>query len=269
MKQTFNEIAELAEDIGTRNLTRGKVNLAKIAKQKNIELIFGNYGNHFLGELVHCSKRFYIHLNLDKIPDKNSARMRFTIAHELGHYFIDNHRTKLSKGISVSYNGYSSNKSDEPIERQANHFASHLLMPKKHFIRLAKKFEPGINAILKLKSKYDTSIECSALHYINLNLTNSIMFRWRSDFTFHYCRYSEAFSQSTGLIDKAPIKFNTEYIKEKVNLIDKSGEDYSEAVAWLSRWIYTISPGSKKDIVGLEQTIKLGEFGGITILTFQ
>lgn len=269
MEQTFEEIALLAEDLGNRNLVKGKVNLTKIAKRKNIDLIFGHYGEHFLGELVHSSRRFYIHLNLDRIPDKESARMRFTIAHELGHYFIDGHRTKLSKGISLSYKSDSGNKPDEPIERQANHFASHLLMPRKHFIRSAKKLEPGMNAILKLRSKYDTSIECTALQYINLNLTNSIMFRWRSDYSFHYSPYSKSFSQFTGIKDKAPVKLNPEYIKERLRAIEESGEDYDEVATTLSRWISSVTPGSKKDIVGLEQTIKLGDFGGITLLTFQ
>ena len=115
MEQTFEEIADLAEDMGNRNLYRGKVNLSKIAKKAGIELIYGHYANHFLGELVHSSRRFYIHLNLDKIPDKKSARMRFTIAHELGHYFIDSHRTKLSKGISLSFKVDSKSKLESKI----------------------------------------------------------------------------------------------------------------------------------------------------------
>jgi Zn-dependent peptidase ImmA (M78 family) len=268
MEQTFDEIADLAEDLGSRNLIKGKVNLIKISNEKDIELIFGNYGEYFLGELVHSSKRFYIHLNLDKIPDKKSARMRFTIAHELGHYFIDSHRNKLSQGISLSYKS-DNDKPLVPIERQANHFASHLLMPRKHFIRSANKLDSGINAILKLRNKYDTSIECTTLQYINLNLTNSIMVRWRPNYTFHYSKYSKSFSQFTGIRERAPIKLNPEYLKNRCKVIEENGEDYDEVATTLSRWITTITPGSKNDVVGLEQTIKLGEFGGITLLTFQ
>lgn len=268
MEQNLDEIAELAESLGSHNLVNGKVNLARIAKRKGIELIYGHYEDHFLGQLVHSSRRFYIHLNQDKLTDKNSARSRFTIAHELGHYFIDSHRTQLSNGITLSYKNDLSNKTNEKIERQANHFASHLMMPKKHFIRLAKKFEPGLESILKLRSKFDTSIECTTLHYINLDIANCIMIKWRPDFSFYYSSYSKSFSQFSGIKEKAPVKFNSDYIREQVKLIEADRLDYIEDATSLSKWISTIVPGSKKDYIGLQQTIKLGEFGGITLLVF-
>jgi hypothetical protein len=80
MKQSLDEIAEYAEYIGKRNLTKGKVNLIKIAKKKGISIIYGHYKDCFLGELVHNAKHFYIYVNLDLLPDKKSARARFTIA---------------------------------------------------------------------------------------------------------------------------------------------------------------------------------------------
>ena len=125
-----------------------------------------------------------------------------------------------------------------------------------------------MEAILNLRKKYDTSIECTALQYINLNMTNSIMIKWRSDYSFQYSHYSKSFSQFTGIREKAPVKFNPAYINESVKIIDENKLDYYETVTPLSRWISTTMPGSPKDAVGLEQTIKLGDFGGITLLTF-
>ena len=66
-----------------------------------------------------------------------------------------------------------------------------------------------------------------------------------------------------------PIRFDTEYIRNQVEIINSSGSDYIESAAPLSRWISTTMQGTSKDILGLEQTVKLGDFGGITLLNFQ
>lgn len=269
MHQSLDDIAELAEDLGNRNLFRGKVNLEKIAKGKHIRFIESNYGKHFLGQLVHYSHRFYILLNTDQLTMSESGRIRFTIAHELGHYFIDGHRSKLAKGISLSFNGDLSEQECKKIEIAANHFAANLLMPKTHFLKKAEKLEPGLAGIFILKTQYDTSIECTTKHYVNLNLSASVMIKWRENHTFHYAWCSESFSNLTGLKKfPLPIRFDTDYIKKQVEIIDSSGSDYVETATPLSRWISTIMQGTSKDFLGLEQTVKLGVFGGITLLTF-
>jgi len=270
MQQSLDDIAELAEDLGNRFLFRGKVNLEKIAKGKRIHFIESNYGNHFLGQLVHYSKRFYILLNTDQLSKSESGRVRFTIAHELGHYFIDGHRTKLAKGISLSFKGELSEQECKKIEIAANHFAANLLMPKTHFIKFAKKLEPGLAGIFILKTKYDTSIESTTKQYVNLDLSASVMIKWRADHTFHYAWCSKSFVEITGLKKyPLPIRFDTEYIRNQVEIINSSGNDYIESATPLSRWISITMQGTSKDILGLEQTVKLGDFGGITLLTFQ
>lgn len=268
MHQNLIDIEELAEDLGNRFLSRGKVNLEKIAKSKRINFIKKSYDNYFLGQLVHCSKKFYIILNTDLLSNSESGRLRFTIAHELGHYFIDEHRTKLAKGISLSYKGELSGQECKNIEKQANHFASHLLMPKTSFCKLAKKKGLGLEAILFLKSRFDVSIYAATKHYIHLDVSPSIMIKWNSDFTYHYASYSKSFSEIMGVKGSPPIKYQTNYVQALASLAEQEFLGYYEDVTLLSRWISTITPNSAKDIVGLEQTIKLGEFGGITLLTF-
>ncbi len=100
-------------------------------------------------------------------------------------------------------------------------------------------------------------------------LVNCIMIKWPSDFSLHYSSYSKSFSQLTGIKEKAPIKFNSEYITEQVKLIVTDRLDYIEDAASISKWVSTIVPGSQKDYIGLQQTIKLDDFRGITFLTFQ
>jgi Zn-dependent peptidase ImmA (M78 family) len=266
VKQSLDDIAALAEDLGNTYTTKGRVNLESIAKSKGIRLIQSDYGNHFLGQLVHLSKKFYIILNTDLLSNTESGRVRFTIAHELGHFFIDGHRAKLANGISLSFKGDLNEGDSKKMEIEANHFAAHLLMPKKRFSNMANKLEPGLRGIFLLKTKFDTSIESTVKHYVNLNLSSSIMIKWKADYTLHYAWYTISFSQLTGIKGYAPVKIDTEHLREQVKLIKVNGGDYTESATSISRWISTINPGGP--ILGLEQTVKLGEFGGITLLTF-
>lgn len=270
MHQNLDDIAELAEDLGNRYFMGGKVNLEKIATVNNIHFITSNYGNYFLGQLVHYEKRFYILLNSDQLNQNESGRVRFTIAHELGHYFIDEHRTQLAKGISLSFKGGFGEQECKKTDKSANHFAANLLMPKNHFIHQATKLEQGLAGIFALKCKYNTSIESTVNHYINLDLSLSVIIKWKADYTYQYAWCSKSFSVATGL-DKfpLPIRHDPNYIMKQVELINTSGSDYIESATQLSRWISTVMQGTIKDILGLEQTVKLGDFGGITLLTFQ
>lgn len=267
MQQNLNDIASLAETLGCRYYENGIVNLARIAQSKKITLINGEYGDHFVGQLVHRKNKFYIVLNENLLSGAESGRSRFTIAHELGHYFIDNHRRKLSKGISLSREGLTETEYKQ-VEIEANHFAAHLLMPEKKFLKINKTLDPGLAAIYHLKDHFDTSIECTTKHYINLDVIPSIMIRWKRDLTYHYAPISNSFLKLTGIKRYHPIRFDTAYIKEQVLLLNASGSKYIETATPLSRWISSIPRDAPNDLIGLEQSIQLGNYGGITLLTF-
>jgi Zn-dependent peptidase ImmA (M78 family) len=263
-------IADLAEAIAEENISKNKVNLEKIAKKKEIAIIYGAYENCFLGQLMHRYNKFYIYINLDLLNDKLAPRTRFTLGHELGHYFIDGHRNKLKSGESLSYTSDYSYVSNIPVEKEANHFSSHLLMPKTRFITLASKQEPGIPSILTLKDTFHTSIEGTSIHYINMDLLPCMFIKWKPDLTYHYASYTNSFASLTGLKGKPGIKVNTGYIEEVFQILTKEipRPDYVENVTRLSTWLPNILPESRSDLIGLEQTLRLGEYGGITFLCF-
>lgn len=86
------------------------------------------------------------------LPKTSSAlRDSFTIAHELGHYFLHTNREAEGK-VAFSRSGHQKRR-----EWEANWFAADLLMPEKEFkkeakecandpVGLAKKFEVSISA---------------------------------------------------------------------------------------------------------------------------
>jgi Zn-dependent peptidase ImmA (M78 family) len=94
---------------------------------------------------------------------RSTARKRFTVAHELGHYYMDYH-----DGISYQCsrkdigNVSSSAKQDE---REANEFAVELLMPAKIFMEDVRQRHIGLETINFLATKYETSMTSTAIRY--------------------------------------------------------------------------------------------------------
>lgn len=85
---------------------------------------------------------------------RNSQRKRFTLGHELGHFLLPNHGNEMwcsKDDISIN--------SQVSIEREANEFASELLMPTEIFTRLSQfENEPDIQNIIDLAEMFSSSL---------------------------------------------------------------------------------------------------------------
>ena len=127
------QIAELAEAVADEHCPALPVDPAKIARAKRITISFGDYGEHtFDGLLEHLDRRHHIYCNTQRVGDPAGPRARFTLAHELGHFFIDEHRRSLEAGIDPHP---SQCEYESPIlaEQEADMFAANLLMPARRF----------------------------------------------------------------------------------------------------------------------------------------
>src|SRR4051812_26007250 len=83
------EIADLAEAVSTDYFPKvPKVEPEVILKEKRITISYGHYADAFDGLLEHLDGRFHVFCNLDRVEAPRAPRARFTLAHELGHYFI-------------------------------------------------------------------------------------------------------------------------------------------------------------------------------------
>lgn len=93
---------------------------------------------------------------------------RFTVAHELGHYFMDGHALHLfpsGQGMHHSESGFTSK---DPYEREADAFAASLLMPKHLFKDAIAKAGQGLEAIEYLSNLCGTSLTATAIRYAKL-----------------------------------------------------------------------------------------------------
>jgi len=138
--------------------------LQKIAEHEDLCVYYDDYGNSFDGLLIY-DERFYIHLNTKRGNHAGTSRGRFTLAHELGHYFIDNHRIGLSKGILPVHGSLNFKNKNQKIEREADYFASCLLMPSERFSKdcVGNKF--SFIFLSKLSVKYNVSLTACAIRF--------------------------------------------------------------------------------------------------------
>lgn len=94
----------------------------------------------------------------------NHGFERFSIAHELGHYFLDGHSEKVlgAGGVHQSRGGFASG---DKYELEADHFAAGLLMPTPLFERAMDKAGKGFTAVEHLAELCETSLTATAIRY--------------------------------------------------------------------------------------------------------
>ena len=93
MKKSSTFYAGVAEDIAS--FYPVPIPLKDVIEDEGIKLICDDYGtNTFDGLTIYERNEevFYIHLNIARGNRIDNSKGRFTLAHELGHYFIDEHR---------------------------------------------------------------------------------------------------------------------------------------------------------------------------------
>lgn len=100
----------------------------------------------------------------------NEGFERFSVAHELGHYFLDGHAQELliDSNVHMSKAGFVSNKR---LEREADVFAVNLLMPADLFRVMISDSEVGLDGILSVANQCKTSLTATAIRFATLTDT--------------------------------------------------------------------------------------------------
>jgi Zn-dependent peptidase ImmA (M78 family) len=115
------------------------------------------------GMLVRKGEHFGI-LYATHIPSEGFQR--FSIGHELGHYFLEGHpEAVLKNGIHQSQAGF---VAKDRYEREADTFATSLLMPADLFKAEMGKIDDGLDAIGTLAEIAVTSMTATAFRYAEL-----------------------------------------------------------------------------------------------------
>ncbi len=131
----------------------------------------GNFRNQCEGQLEYHRKQdlFLLFYNnkydAGLSPGQHHPRTRFSIAHELGHFFIEHHRLALMQGIRP-HPSKSEFVSADIIEREADAFAAGLLMPTPLFRPMVNQGELSIERIRKIAKHFNTSWISTAIRSV-------------------------------------------------------------------------------------------------------
>lgn len=103
---------------------------------------------------------------------ESSVRQRFTVAHELGHFYLHE-----EKDTFIDFRDKKGTTSQTPREKQANMFAAALLMPRKLIeVDVKQLGKDGFteDELDRLAKKYDVSADAMRYRLINLNLARTV-----------------------------------------------------------------------------------------------
>jgi Zn-dependent peptidase ImmA (M78 family) len=196
------EIETLADYLADYYFSKGAINPEIIADDSNITYTYGEYADSFDGLLEHAFGKFHIYINTDRLGHGYTERARFTFAHELGHYYIDEHRNALASGLSPSHSSFTGFVSDNLAEREADFFASCLLLPIKKIRQDCFRRPFKYSLIQELAKKYQTSMTATALRYASIGMhpimvvysVNAIIewYFFTKDFPFWSLKYGKS-----------------------------------------------------------------------------
>jgi IrrE N-terminal-like domain len=194
---------------------------------------------------------------------ENAGFQRFSIAHELGHYFLPGHLDAVfgDDNIHESHAGFDSG---ERYELEADHFAAALLMPREMFSAALRRVGDGIAAVERLAAKCATSLTATAIRYTQCT-PDAVAILLSTGGSINYCCMSDALRDHDGIdwirrrqtvpTNTATFAFNRD--PHKIRRADRV-QDESTLQTWF---------GGSRNIELREDVIGLGGYGKtLTIL---
>ncbi len=189
---------------------------------------------------------------------------RFSVGHELGHYFLDGHIDHVlpKSGLHASRAGFISG---DPYELEADNFAAGLLMPATPCKRLIAHRDPGLAAIEALAGDCRTSLTATAVRFAELT-DDAVAVIISTGRTIDYCVMSEAMKslpQLNWLKKGSPVPMGTDTARlfaapERVLKGDRAVNEI-DVMDWL---------GGTRSVLITEEAVGLGRYGKIlTVLS--
>lgn len=139
-----------------------------------LKVAIDDFGEAFDGRLEYHRKQDTFLLMVNDKYDRRSVggrrhpRTRFSMAHELGHFYLDGHHAYL-RGGGTSHGSKGEFASDVTVEREADTFAANLLMPESIIRPLVNAEELTMGRIEELAETFDTSLVSTIIRSVRLS----------------------------------------------------------------------------------------------------
>jgi hypothetical protein len=260
------KIATTAENVADHYCPVGKIVPESIIQGEGIHLVYGRYANEFDGIIEYKTDHFEIRCNLDRQNFPDSPRGRFTLAHELGHYFIDEHREALVSGIIGSQPSFCDAPSKQAKrEQEANLFASNLLMPHQRYTAFLRRARKRLSGIVDTAEKFDVSITSSAIRYVDDEIEPSTVVCWPrgedrwewSSNKFRAGNYGRVVNALPNLPNNSPTRI--------CDALDGKRSGVIGTKTKASNWFRSLPKSDDFEL--REEAFNLGQYGVLSLLT--
>lgn len=263
--ERVQSICDLADLIGEQYHTDRGTDLDALLEDKGIQVFYEEFEETFDGLLDLIGNSAHIYCNLSTGNHPGGKRTRFTISHELGHYFIDEHRSALTNGYVPSLGEYT--VKDLVVEREADLFASRLLMPGDVYTKIAKKANPGLKGIVELAKCFDVSIKCSAIRYLNEDSSPCALSFWSMEGKLVWKWFSKS------MWNAGIRKFNPVPVAKGATDIciheESDNPGHSESSAASVGYVFQVGDNPHYNEVVHEEAIVLGNYGVLSLIRSQ
>ena len=181
MKVRRKHIEKLVEKLlDDNNITSAPVNLAKITKRLDLDVVKQDADDSISGMLINTGTGKAL-IGVNKLHHPN--RQRFTLGHEIGHYLLHKfdgvHFDGPSTGLQLNFRDDRSSDGSDVYEMEANLFAAELLMPRRllkidladaEYVDLVDKRD---RTLKNLAEKYKVSVRAITYRLAYLDRLNS------------------------------------------------------------------------------------------------
>jgi Zn-dependent peptidase ImmA (M78 family) len=159
---------EPEELLRKHNVTVPAVPVHKIAKLEGIQVVDIPAADDISGALVRNGGRVVIAVN----PRHHIHRRRFTVAHELGHFFRhSNIETHVDQDFRIDFRDARSSGAVDWMEITANEYAACLLMPTEFLLRDVTRREYVTESLVVLLAmRYEVSTLAMRIRLTNLGM---------------------------------------------------------------------------------------------------
>jgi IrrE N-terminal-like domain len=189
---------------------------------------------------------------------------RFSVGHELGHYFLEGHIDHVlpMDGVHTSHAGF---VSADPYELEADQFAAGLLMPSDPFKRALGPRDAGLGAIESLAELCKTSLTATAIRYAELT-EDAVAIVISTGPTIDFCFMSQTIKSLpllSWLRKGMPVPQGTVTAKLNANARRIDDGERGEADIDVTDWL-----GGSHSARAIEQVVGLGNYGKtLTVIT--
>jgi hypothetical protein len=264
------EIADLADSVADYYFPDAWIDPEAIIHDVDITLSFNDYGDAFDGMLEWRPAGFHIFCNLHRVVNSTSDRARFTLGHELGHYFIDGHRNALQSGAAPSHPSFCCDTNPTlAVEQEANHFASHLLMPDSRIdsVLSPKRQRASVADVGLLEKAFKVSFQSAAQRVIrSARAPRCAGAMWKPNGK-HWYVVSPAFEvEGYRFMHRQTDVLPPDCVTRMCLDSDVTPHAVLKGVTTAAFWFTGVSQGSMRDIVLCEEAIRLGPYGVFTFL---